>query len=648
MAEKIKLGFAVDTSDVENATDEIIRLEKEVTDLKKRLESLEEGTDSFNKIKKSAEDTENKVSKLKSSVGLTGKAFSTLGNTIKSVTQIGIIVKIFEKIVEVLGQNQQILDLVNTAFTALSIVVDKVFKSVSEAFQAVSKANGGFQATREVISGLMTIALTPLKLLFDGIKLTILGLQLAWEQSFFGKGDEGRISDLKENIELTKQSIEETGKEALKAGKKVATNFIEAVGEVGTATVAITTAVVDTISNLDAEAILAQAKAINNSEKAIEKLEIQQQGLIEKYDLQAEQQRQIRDDVSKTFEERIAANDRLGKILDEQATAEKSNIQARIGLLRSQNSALGVTEDRNNRILSLQNELASVEARVTGQRSEQLTNINSLLREQKDLEASRLDAKRQAAEIEAQIDLDSINNLEQRLLRERELLIEASNQRKLDLEDQIANETEGTAKRIDLENQYTVYVAQTNQQLSNLDKKLVDERKRNEQEVQNAKINAVASGLGSISQILSAFGEENKSLAKTAVLVDSAVAAIGIWRGYASFGPFGIAGAALQTAALLVATKKSIDNINNSNRSPGIGSYGTPVNINPNIISQSQAAPAPIPQSITLTGTGINSTERVGSGQGARQQSVRAYVVESDITETQNRLSTYQLRSEIG
>lgn len=648
MAEKIKLGFTVDTSDVENATDEIIKLEGEVADLKKKLEDLEEGSDSFKKIEKSATDTEKKVSKLKGGVGLAGKAFTGLGNVIKTGLGLGIVIKLFDKIVEVLGQNQQILDLVNTAFTALSIVVNKVFEAVSDAFQAVSEANGGFQATREVISGLMTIALTPLKLLFDGIKLTILGLQLAWEESFLGKGDEGRIAELRESIELTKESIRETGVEALEAGQKVATNFIDAVGEVGTATVAITTAVVDTISNLDAEAILAQAKAINNSEKAIEKLEIQQQGLIEKYDLQAEQQRQIRDDVSRTFEERIAANERLGEILDEQAAAEKTNIEARIGLLRNQNAALGVTEERNNQILSLQNELAAVDARVTGQRSEQLTNINSLLIEQRDLERSRLDAKKEVADIEAQMELDSITNLEQRLLRERELLIAASDQRKLDLEAQIANEAEGTAKRVELENQYAVYVAQTNQQVASLDKKLADERKRNEEEVQNAKINAVASGLGSISQILSAFGEENKALAKAAVIVDAAVAAIGIWRGYAKFGPFGIAGAALQTAALLVATKKSIDNINKSDRASGVGSYGTPVNTNPNIISQSQAAPAPIPQAITLTGTGIDSTAQIGSGQGARQQSVRAYVVESDITETQNRLSTYQLRSEIG
>jgi len=110
MAEKIKLGFKVDTSDVENATDEIIKLENEVSDLKKRLESLEEGTDSFKKIQKSAADTEKKVSKLKGGVGLAGKAFSSLGNIVKTGLGLGIVVKLFEKVLEILGQNQEIVD----------------------------------------------------------------------------------------------------------------------------------------------------------------------------------------------------------------------------------------------------------------------------------------------------------------------------------------------------------------------------------------------------------------------------------------------------------------------------------------------------------------------------------------------------------
>jgi hypothetical protein len=50
------------------------------------------------------------------------------------------------------------------------------------------------------------------------------------------------------------------------------------------------------------------------------------------------------------------------------------------------------------------------------------------------------------------------------------------------------------------------------------------------------------------------------------------------------------------------------------------------------------------------TGNGpfAGSTGGRTQAEGERQQTVKAIVVESDITNTQNRLSTYQTRSEIG
>jgi len=647
MAQKIKLGFQVDTTDVENANDEIIKLEQEIAELKDKMKSLEEGTDSFKKIEDQVKKTEKEVGGLKKSTGLAGRAFVSVGNIIKGGLGLGFIQQILSVVTDLFMQNQEVVDAVNVAFTALSIVVNEFFGAIKEAFMAVSEANGGFNATKEVILGLLTIALTPLKLQFYSIKLAILTLQLAWEKSVFGKGDEGRITELTEKIDSTKESMKQTGIEALKAGKQVVDNFGEMVGEVAGAAVAVGTAAINTIKDVNVEATIEQAKAITEGEKSLEKLEIQQQGLIEKYDREAEIQRQIRDDVSLSFEERIAANEELGRILTEQTEAERSNITQRIGLLQSQNNLLGKTEERTNEILRLQNELAAVDARVTGQRSEQLTNTNALLKEQADVEASRLDTKRQIADLEAQTELNAITNLEQRLVRERELLLQSSEARKADLQEQMALYNEGTAERVRLENEYALEVANTNAKVNDLDNKLKDQRVKTEQEVQKARVDGIASTLGSISGLIGAFADENKVAAKAAVLVDAAVAAIGIWRGYAKLGPFGIAGAALQTAALIVATKKSLQNIDKASRgaTTGGGGYQAPPAVSQAAISQNQA---PIPTSITVSGTGLESTTEVGTGAGSRQQSVRAYVVESDITETQNRLSTYQQRAEIG
>lgn len=645
MAQKIKLGFQVDTTDVENANDEIIKLENEIADLKDKMKSLEEGTDSFKKIENQVKKTEREVGDLKKSTGLAGRAFVSVGNIIKGGLGLGFIQQILTVVTDLFMQNQEVVDAVNIAFTALSIVVNKVFGAIKEAFMAVSEANGGFNATKEVISGLLTIGLTPLKLAFDAIKLTILSLQLAWEQSIFGKGDEGRIAELTEQIDSTKESIKKTGQEALEAGNKVVTNFGEMVDEVSGAAVAVGTAAINTIKDVNVEATIEQAKAITEGEKSLEKLEIQQQGLIEKYDREAEIQRQIRDDVSLSFEERIAANEELGRILTEQTEAERSNITQRIGLLQSQNNLLGNTEERTNEILRLQNELAAVDARVTGQRSEQLTNTNALLKEQADVEASRLDTKRQIADLEAQTELNAITNLEQRLVRERELLLQSSEARKADLQEQMALYNEGTAERVRLQNEYALEVAETEAKITDITKREIEAREKREKEAQKARLDGVVSILSGISSILGAFAEENKTAAKAAVLVDAAVAAIGIWRGWTEFGPFGIAGAAIQTAALIVATKKSLQNIDKASRGGPPPQLTPPPAVSQATINQNQAR---IPTSITVSGTGLNSTTEVGTGAGSRQQSVRAYVVESDITETQNRLSTYQQRAEIG
>ena len=47
--------------------------------------------------------------------------------------------------------------------------------------------------------------------------------------------------------------------------------------------------------------------------------------MVEKYDRQAEQLRQIRDDESKSIEDRIKANEELALVLDEQEKAMKEN-----------------------------------------------------------------------------------------------------------------------------------------------------------------------------------------------------------------------------------------------------------------------------------------------------------------------------------
>lgn len=110
------------------------------------------------------------------------------------------------------------------------------------------------------------------------------------------------------------------------------------------------------------------------------------QGLIEKYDREAELQRQIRDDVSLTMEERIAANEELGRILDEQAEAMLKQQDIVIAAAQAELDANKGNIDMQVALTEAINERAAIEAQITGFRSEQLTNTNALLLEQQAIE----------------------------------------------------------------------------------------------------------------------------------------------------------------------------------------------------------------------------------------------------------------------
>jgi hypothetical protein len=113
--------------------------------------------------------------------------------------------------------------------------------------------------------------------------------------------------------------------------------------------------------------------------------EVINQGLIEKYDRQAEQLRQVRDEETNTIQERIAANEELGRVLDEQEAKMLENAQARI-----LSAELELSKNRDNIDAQIEynealNEQAAIEAQIEGFRSEQLMNRMSLNRELADM-----------------------------------------------------------------------------------------------------------------------------------------------------------------------------------------------------------------------------------------------------------------------
>ena len=128
------------------------------------------------------------------------------------------------------------------------------------------------------------------------------------------------------------------------------------------------------------------AKSQVDLNKQSQLAEAQNAKLLLQFSREAELQRQIRDDTSKSIEVRIAANQELGNVLDRQAETMMSNAQQQIDAAQAALDLDKENLDLQIALINAQTALIDVEETVTGFRSEQLTNTNSLLQEQKDLQ----------------------------------------------------------------------------------------------------------------------------------------------------------------------------------------------------------------------------------------------------------------------
>ena len=260
-------------------------------------------------------------------------------------------------------------------------MVSQVTTAVTDIYDALTQTTDQFDALGKVISGVVTIGLTPLKLTFYGIKLAVQEAMLAWENSFLGGKDEETIKQLNLSITETRTNLLDVGKAALNAGKDIVDNFGEAVTEVGDAG----KIVAKELGEVNVKSALESAKAITQLKKSAELASVLNQGLIEQYDRQAEQLRQIRDDDSKSIEERIKANEELALVLDEQEVAMKKNAQIAVDAAAAELSKNKDSIELQKAYQDALNEQAGIEAQITGFRSEQQTNTNSLLKEQKEI-----------------------------------------------------------------------------------------------------------------------------------------------------------------------------------------------------------------------------------------------------------------------
>ena len=340
----------------------ILKLQADIGDLKRELETVNKGVSDIGKSAKKSENATGKLSKGIKGIGLAMKAIG-----------IGIILKALTMFTEALQRNQKVANFLSTAFETISIVFSEVTNVLVGVYENVSKSTENFDALGKVLMGVIKLAITPFKLQFFAIKLAIQQAMLAWEDSFLGGGDEGKITELRANIEETKNDLKEVAIAAVDAGKDIVNNFVEAATEIGD----IGSQVIDGVKEISVTAIYEQAKATTEARNNIQLVEAQLRGLVEENDRLAETQRQIRDNENASFEERIAANNKLKEILETQKKDMLALADQRIAAAELELKNLDNIENQ----AALQdaiNEKKAIEAQITGFMSEQMTNAVSL------------------------------------------------------------------------------------------------------------------------------------------------------------------------------------------------------------------------------------------------------------------------------
>ena len=432
MAQKIEVEFELKYKEAVKNLDEF---QKEYAKLEKEVVSANEKTaESLEKVEKGAKDSAKGVKKV--GVSLKGLAAAT--------GIIFLLQKAFEFVSTAVQENQEVMDGLNVVFKTAQIVFNEVLGVITDVYKSVTSASENFDALGKVMGGLLTIAVTPLKLAFYGIQLGIQAAQLAWEQSVFGDGDPETIKALNESIAETKANLEEVADAAVDAGKDVVTNFAEAVQEAG----AIGSQLVEGVKEISVEAALETAKANQALEKSAQIAAAQSRILLEQYDRQAELQRQIRDDETKSIAERQAANNELNNILVKQEEEMTKNAKLVKAAAQAQFNLTGKTEDYVA-VLEAEAEVQAVAATVTGFKSEQQVNANALTKEATELTNAKLESESLLSIEQKRFNAEQIDDELKRLEALKEIDILEAEQETIRLQAIVDNANAGTQAKID-------------------------------------------------------------------------------------------------------------------------------------------------------------------------------------------------------
>jgi len=589
MAEQVQVELEVETKQAEKNVDDLTGGIKNLT------KAVEQGNEQTAAGLKSIEETSKS----------TGEGVKGIGKSIKTAG-LGLFIIALDTIKELFLQNQIVADAVGASFEGLALVFNDVFGLLIGGQESVKKLGDAFDKYFGQPIQTATQAFEKFGDAFSKI---------------FGGDFSGALESAQEGFSGLGDAISQTGD-----------GFVEAATDAAEYAVELK------------DAAVANVQLAKEAQKA----EVINAGLLEKYDRQAEQQRQIRDEERNSITDRIAANVELGRILEEQNAKMLENakiVEKAAQVAFNRNKSL----ENETALIAAKNEVMAVEATIEGFRSEQLANDLALDRERIELLNTEAESVSNLGFEKRKFDAEQEKNAVKRIeklkeINEEEKLVEAER-----LQAIVDNANIGTQAKVDAQIALDEFMQTSRHESITLEKEYTEElaaeeKKRkdaelaafvNKKEIAMATVGVLQNGLG----VLKGVTEGNLKLQK-AIIVAEAAASIGqiimstqVANAKAAalvpptgfpFTAINTANAAIGIAATIASSKKALSAIGEG------GSIASEATIaSPSTRGDSFESQAP---EFNIVGTsGANQIADVVASQAP----VKAYVVANDVTTAQ-------------
>ena len=598
MGQKLQIELEVDNKgaikSIKSLNDNLVNLNETTEDTKKNTSAFKKGLIAVGSAGK-------KVGK----GGLKAVAFGLkgIGKAYKAAG-IGLIVSAFGLLFAAFKENQAVVDKFNVVMQTIASVGKQVGDVIAGVYKNVSQSTENFDALGKVLKGVLDIALVPVRVAFQTIKGAIIGAQLAWEQSWLGGNDDARIAELKSQLDEVGQEFINIKDDVVDASSSIANNFTEAVSEA----TSIAGDVIEGVKEISIEAAYENAEANIQLKKSADIARAANQGLIEDYDRQAEQQRQIRDNDLINIEDRIKANELLKQKLEEQEKLMLENVKAIQDAAQAQFDLTGKDEDYIA-LLEAKNEVKAVEAQIEGFMSEQESNRVALQKEKIELAQSETDATAERQIAERNFNAEMMENDVLRLQAQQSNAIKEKELEEKRLKEKRDSYQAGTQAFQDAQNELDAYS---------------EESARNQVKIQKdldkAKEAQMTETLGNLATIVGKNSKFGKAIAIVQAIRDTYA---GATKALAQGGIFGFIGAAAVTAAGIANIKTITSTPDPTPPAGGSVGGGSPVPPTPSA-----------PPAFNVVGQGETSQLADAIGSQASEP-VRAYVVSNDVTTAQ-------------